>query len=240
MIEMFKDTNPTTAFFSDSVESFLVQYQDKACFRDRFKLFISGVKENVPPQGRILDFGCGPGVISTALGATGYEVLGVDGSSGMLQQARATATRMNLANVRFEQVDATQFEPPSGAFDAVVASSVIEYLPDDLGLLGKLAQSLRPGGLLLLSVPHDFHVFVPVEALQRSARGLFRRRGEHLLHTRHRYGRASLLKTLAELGFAEFKCTFFEFPLLGEMGTRLSRCRLLGRMLLVQARKTSS
>jgi 2-polyprenyl-3-methyl-5-hydroxy-6-metoxy-1,4-benzoquinol methylase len=234
---MLKDTNPTTEFFSAGVDALAAHYQHTACFRDRFQLFISSVQQAVPAQGRVLDFGCGPGVMSTALAGLGYDVLGLDGSSGMLEEARSTATRLKLSAVRFDQMDATQFEPSVGKFDGIVCSSVIEYLPDDMGLVGKLAQSLRSNGALFLSVPHDFHVFVPVEAFVRSSRWLFHRRGEHLLHTRHRYNRRRLLEALSSMRLQDFKCTFFEFPLLGGIGVKLSRCGVLGRMLFVRARK---
>jgi SAM-dependent methyltransferase len=42
---------------------------------------------------------------------------------------------------------------PTGAFDCVIASEVLEHLPDDRGALAELTRVLRPGGILAVSVP---------------------------------------------------------------------------------------
>ena len=49
--------------------------------------------------------------------------------------------------------DATQLPFADGSFDGVVASEVLEHVPDDVGALAELVRVLRPGGALAITVP---------------------------------------------------------------------------------------
>ena len=54
----------------------------------RGQLFSSALRDQVPRCGHVLDFGCGPGRIARLVAAQGFTVHGVDGSEGMLAEAR--------------------------------------------------------------------------------------------------------------------------------------------------------
>src|ERR1039458_7838875 len=83
----------------------------------------------------------------------------------MISVGRAHSAELQTRGLQFEQVDAEHFDPGVGPFDAVVCSSVMEYIEDDLGLLKRLIASLRPGGYLFVSVPHKANLFAPLEPL---------------------------------------------------------------------------
>jgi len=230
--------NSTTEFFSDQASVFAARYSSNPCFRDRLGLFVQGIQQAIPVPAKVLDFGCGPGVISLSLGRLGYEVIGLDGSSGMVELARAQLAWAKLPLVRFEQSDAERFDPSFGLFDAVVCSSVLEYIQDDIGLLGKLVRCLRPNGYLLISVPHTPNLLTPLDGLMRLTKvHLLRKRSRHLPYIRHSYKRERFLQTAQGMGLGDLKCTAFEFPLFGELGIRFSRYRFVGRMLLIEGRK---
>jgi len=235
---MGENLTATTAFFSAAAEPFASNYQKNPCFRDRLHLFVRAVRQSSPVGAKVLDFGCGPGVIALALAQLGYDVLGLDGASGMVSTARNRAAALNVKNARFEHVDVSHFDAAIGPFDAVVCSSVIEYIEDDVGLLKRLIEALRPGGHLFVSAPHGANIFAPIEPLAHAIKlRLTRQREGHLAHVHHRYSRKDFLRQLRQLGLGNLRCTSFECPVLGGFGIKLSRCPLFARMLLIEGRK---
>jgi predicted exporter/SAM-dependent methyltransferase len=108
------------------------------------------VEEAVPQQGRILDLGCGYGIVANwlTLGSPGRTVMGVDTDAGKVRVARATATR-NL-RICFEKADALAWEYP--ACDCVLLCDLLHYLPHALKeqVLRKAYAALRPGGWLVV------------------------------------------------------------------------------------------
>jgi SAM-dependent methyltransferase len=100
---------------------------------------------------RILDAGCGSGPLSAALRERGAIVTGFDSSPAMVELAE----RRLGGDVRLLVADLGEPLPfDNGAFDDVVVSLVLHYLPDWTAPLAELRRVLRPGGRLLLSVNH--------------------------------------------------------------------------------------
>lgn len=100
---------------------------------------------------RVLDAGCGSGLLASALRAKGARVTGFDASPAMVDLARNTLGEGAAIHV----ADLAERLPFDDAeFDDVVASLVLHYLPDWTGPLAELRRVLRPGGRLLLSVNH--------------------------------------------------------------------------------------
>ena len=235
---MAKNPESATTFFSAEEAAFASNYDKNPCFRDRLDLFVAAIQRTTPLPAKVLDFGCGPGTMALAMARLGYDVVGVDGASGMIEAARVRAKNLKGARVLFELADAASFDKPGGSFDAVVCSSVLEYLDDDLGALRRLAGCLLAGGHLIVSVPCRGNLFAPLERVAHFIKlRLSRHTLAHLTHTRHRYSRRKFLADVRDNGMEVVRCTSFECPIFGDWGIKLSRCSLLGRMLLVEARK---
>ena len=105
-----------------------------------------------PGEGaRILDVGCGPGFYVAELlervGPEGF-VIGVDRSADMLALARQRAH--GHANVDFREGEATALPVDDGAFDAVLAVQVLEYVADVDRALAELHRTLRPAGRVVV------------------------------------------------------------------------------------------
>jgi SAM-dependent methyltransferase len=100
---------------------------------------------------RVLDAGCGSGLLSAALRARGAVVTGFDASPAMVGLARRTlgdGADLHVADL------GRPLPFADGAFDDVVSSLVLHYLRDWVPPLVELRRVLRPGGRLLLSVNH--------------------------------------------------------------------------------------
>lgn len=110
----------------------------------------AAVAEPVPSRGRILEIGCGHGLLSTylALGADGRDVLGTDVDGGKIRAAQRAGE--GIDNLSFRADEPGTFPP--GPWDAVCIVDVL-YLIDregERGLLTTAADHLAPGGVLVV------------------------------------------------------------------------------------------
>ncbi len=130
--------------------------------------------------GRLLDIACGVGY-GTRLVADEAPVkvaaLGVDISPEAISYAR---TRYGRPGVDFRVADALEFEDHE-RFDTVVTLETIEHLPEPSKFVARLIGMLRPGGVLLASVPVtpsvDVNPHHRSDFTERSFRRLFTERG---------------------------------------------------------------
>jgi ubiquinone biosynthesis O-methyltransferase len=98
---------------------------------------------------RILDVGCGDGVLSIRLAQRGAHVTGLDADQGMIDAARDRASKAHAA-ITFVQGNAGSLPFADGTFDVVVAVTVLCFVPDGQSAVREMARVLRPGGRLIL------------------------------------------------------------------------------------------
>jgi 2-polyprenyl-6-hydroxyphenyl methylase/3-demethylubiquinone-9 3-methyltransferase len=97
---------------------------------------------------RVLDVGCGGGLLAEPLARVGCRVTGVDPSRGSLEVARAHAHASGL-DIDYVHGVAEALPADDDVFDAVVCCDVLEHVTDLGATIREVARVLRPGGLYL-------------------------------------------------------------------------------------------
>jgi 2-polyprenyl-3-methyl-5-hydroxy-6-metoxy-1,4-benzoquinol methylase len=138
------------------------KYAQDGRLAGRLTRMVDAVTYHVPAGGSVLDLGCGTGELASAIATAGLRVTGCDISPEMLHRAAAADP---CGAVDWVQLDPDWQVLPFGpqTFDAVVASSVLEYVDDPTAVLRECCRLLRPGGVILCTVPDPHH---PVRRLE--------------------------------------------------------------------------
>jgi 2-polyprenyl-6-hydroxyphenyl methylase/3-demethylubiquinone-9 3-methyltransferase len=100
---------------------------------------------------KVLDVGCGGGLLSEGLASCGGRVTGIDMARASLDVAKAHMKQSGLAiNYRMATVEAFAKVNP-GRYDVLVCMELLEHVPDPSSIIGASAQLVRPGGDLFFA-----------------------------------------------------------------------------------------
>ncbi|HMH87885.1 MAG TPA: bifunctional 2-polyprenyl-6-hydroxyphenol methylase/3-demethylubiquinol 3-O-methyltransferase UbiG [Steroidobacteraceae bacterium] len=100
---------------------------------------------------RVLDVGCGGGILSEAMARSGARVLGIDLSQEVLDVAELHALEAKLA-VEYKAIAAEELAAANpGSFDLVTCMEMLEHVPDPAATLAALATVVKPGGNVIVS-----------------------------------------------------------------------------------------
>lgn len=150
---------------------------------------------------KILDIGCGTGAMIEDLTVLGADVYGIDRSP----EAVDYCNKRNLKNIRLENLEDRL--PFSGnSFFAVTCLDVLEHITSDEKLLADIYRILKPGGLLIISVP-SYQIFWTY--------------WDEMLGHKRRYFLKELTKKLTKAGFISEKATYLFSFLFPGFGLRL-------------------
>jgi ubiquinone/menaquinone biosynthesis C-methylase UbiE len=109
---------------------------------------------------RVLDVGTGTGLVALRAGSLARSggVIGIDHSSGMLEQASAKAQRSRLGDiVTFQRMDAEQLNFPDQCFDAVLSLYALFHFPEPAVAIREMHRVLRTGGKVVIGVGSSPH-----------------------------------------------------------------------------------
>jgi len=109
---------------------------------------------------KVIDVGCGAGRHSYEAYRRGADVIAFDQNAEelaevdtMLQAMGAEGEAPESAKAQVVVGDALALPYPDGTFDVVIASEILEHVPDDETAIAELVRVLRPGGSLAVTVP---------------------------------------------------------------------------------------
>ena len=152
------------------------------------------------PEGRVLNAGAGAGSLTASLLDRGYRVTSVDTSEPFLERLRAVTAEHGRQDSEVLWADLTQLPFADASFDGVVCGEVLEHIPDDAAALRELRRVLRPGGVLVATVPANPWLY-----------DWFDKWVGHL----RRYTRDGMAARLREAGFDDADVDGWGFPVTG-------------------------
>lgn len=112
-------------------------------FIDQYALGFAGRK--------VVDIGCGGGILSEAMAKAGAQVTGIDMSPDALSIARLHALESELT-IDYQQITAEEFASKHpGQFDIVTCLEMLEHVPDPAAVIAACAQLVKPGGRVVFA-----------------------------------------------------------------------------------------
>ena len=149
-------TQQVQLLFDAKAGSWAAKYAPDGRLARRLTQLADAIGYHVPSGGRVLDLGCGTGELARHLAGAGLRVTGCDISANMLGQAAAADPAAAAVWIQLDP-DWRTLPVATASFDAVLAASVLEYVGSPAAVLHECARVLRPGGVLLCTVPDPRH-----------------------------------------------------------------------------------
>lgn len=116
-------------------------------------LRLAWIDDIVPVEGkRIVDIGCGGGILADAMARKGADVLGIDLATKALKVAQLHALEAQTTGVTYREISAEALaaEQP-GSFDVVTCMEMLEHVPDPASVVRACSTLVKPGGHVFFS-----------------------------------------------------------------------------------------
>lgn len=141
------------------------------------------------PGERVLDLGCGDGVLTARIAAAGAEVLGYDADAGLLERARARGL-----SVRQGDGQALDYD---GEFDAVFSNAALHWMPDHPAVYAGVYRALKPGGRFAC----ECGGFGNIAAIRTAIRAVAERHGTDPIDRQNYPAPSRAARELSDAGF---------------------------------------
>jgi len=171
-------------------KSFVRKFADLWCGSQAVDRFLDAFVREILKPGEVLDVGCGPGRDVRALTGRGIEVIGIDESPAMLNEARLRTTSQ-IPHRMFRHMDVRNLAFPPETFAGVWSCASFHHLNEKAAdrAFGEIARVLHPDGVLFMAVEKG--------------------QGEHIDEVgryRKLYERDEITSLLEKAGFCSVRC----------------------------------
>jgi SAM-dependent methyltransferase len=176
------------------------------------------------PGGRLLDVGCGPGILLDHLAGRGFELFGVDLSEAMVAEAACVAVR-DPPRLAVAGIEALPYA--DGTFNVVLVLGVLEYVHKLEVALREIARVSQPNAIVIISMLNRSSAYWRwrLRVYEKVRQWLFGDAGQHCrCQDLNLYDRVHLDITLIQLGLKTQKTLYYNFNLgLEPLATRCPR-----------------
>ncbi|GAA3917950.1 bifunctional 2-polyprenyl-6-hydroxyphenol methylase/3-demethylubiquinol 3-O-methyltransferase UbiG [Litoribacillus peritrichatus] len=116
-------------------------------------LRLNFINEKTQLQGkRVLDVGCGGGILAESMARRGADVLGIDMGEAPLSVAQLHALEMGVENIEYKQIPVEELaEQQPGSFDVVTCMEMLEHVPDPSSIIRACSKLVKPDGHVFFS-----------------------------------------------------------------------------------------
>lgn len=214
-------------------------YRRSSAFKERAELWQTKIDRYVPQGGVVLDAGCGSGVFSFMAAGRAGHVDAIDGSAQMIAIARREQRQLGLTNIDFTEAMLDEVsERPASHYDAILSSSVLEYVENMPDVLGQFSRTLKPGGILIISMPNALSLYRKVERIAFQMTG----RPRYYGHVHHVVTTGKMVDNLQNVGFelVEEPTFFADPPLPAILAAATGSARRRKSLFLIVARRRAA
>lgn len=100
---------------------------------------------------KILDYGCGTGLVAFALSNETNEVVGMDNSKGMVEEFNKKVSQLNFSNIKSIKHNINEENLPINEFDLITISMTLHHIEDTKMFINKAYESLKNSGFLCIN-----------------------------------------------------------------------------------------
>ena len=118
-------------------------------YEDLFSLIIQKTKNILKSNYKVLEIGCGTGIVSLGIAAQAESVVAVDISPKMIAVAKEKAAKLSIDNVDFQIADGYSLPYENNMFDVVILSNILHIVKEPGSLLTEVSRLLKHDGLLV-------------------------------------------------------------------------------------------
>jgi len=154
------DVDPVKRYFDSTAQQWYDLYHTPKTANDkvlqnRKNAAIAFTCEYLKPGAKILDAGCGAGVVAMGLVDKGFTVHGIDVSQNMVDICERTFSQsgIHLSKYVFTVGDVAGADYAQGSFDGILALGFLEYQKNEHKVLTHFHEILQPGGIVVVSGP---------------------------------------------------------------------------------------